>query len=99
MAMKSKGGNVVSSDGTTWTAGNLPTTTNNFRGLTFGDGVFVAVEDNKVYTSTDGVTWALGTISFGSNDYLTGAGYGNGNFLLLTSNWGTNSSSKIYTSL
>ena len=100
MARGSKGANVLSSDATTWTAGNLPTTTGNFTGLTFGDGVFVATDStSKVYTSTDGITWALGTISFGSNDYLSGAGYGNGNFVLLTNNWGTYASSKIYTSL
>lgn len=47
--------------GVTWTAVNMPDTppynTSTIDGLTFGNGLFVAVGSTKVFTSPDGLNW------------------------------------------
>lgn len=72
-----------STDGVTWTATTaFSTNQNTFKGLAYGNGVFVAVCRNHqansygVYTSTDGVNWTYASVGGGNqiNDVAFGAG-------------------------
>jgi hypothetical protein len=63
--------------GTTWTIRNL---SHPLRGVTYGDGLFVAVgSGDAILTSPDGVNWTTQTLGTGYG--LNGVTYGNGNFL------------------
>jgi hypothetical protein len=63
--------------GTTWTIRNLG---NRLSGVTYGNGLFVAVGDfGAILTSPDGVNWT-GQAS-GTSDWLSGVAYGNGLFV------------------
>jgi hypothetical protein len=63
--------------GTTWTLRNLG---NPLYGVTYGNGLFVAVGDRgTILTSQDGVNWT-GQVS-GTSDGLRGVTYGNGTFV------------------
>lgn len=57
---------------------NVVTTlnTSNWKGVTYGNGKYVAVGDRKFAYSTDGVSWQYGTLPF----YANGIAYGNGMF-------------------
>lgn len=67
---------------TTWVEGTLPLALNG-RGVTFGNGIFVAVfasgTGNRVMTSTDGITWTA-RVSAGDFSW-TRVAYGNGIFV------------------
>ena len=76
-------------DATTWTAYSA-TAANLWKGVTYGNGLFVAVSEsgtNRVMTSPDGITWTDGTSSeLNSWQSVT---YGNGLFVAVASS-GTN---------
>jgi hypothetical protein len=62
-----------------WTA-RTSGTTNWLYGVTYGNGLFVAVgDDGAILTSPDGVTWTRRTSS--TINPLYGATYGNGTFV------------------
>ena len=75
---------VTSTDGVNWTAATAPGT-NDWRSVTYGNGVFVAVAtyafsgDQYVMSSADGVTWTLHD-SPGSGWWYS-VGYGDGVFV------------------
>ncbi len=75
----SRGGERVimtSPDGITWTARNVADgATNFFTSITFGSGVFVAVQSDQassetVYTSPDGITWTSHAAPAGSASWI-----------------------------
>jgi 6-phosphogluconolactonase (cycloisomerase 2 family) len=56
---------MTSEDGTTWTGVTAPEA-NQWKGITYGEGLFVAVADtgtNRVMTSPDGTNWTVRTAS------------------------------------
>ncbi|MEQ9305400.1 MAG: choice-of-anchor D domain-containing protein, partial [Marinoscillum sp.] len=63
VALSNSGPNnvMVSSDGTTWSHVAAPFAS--WRDITFGNGVFMAVGDSHVMTSTDGLDWTVQTLS------------------------------------
>ena len=77
---------LTSSDGTTWTQKNKTEFAElkkknqapGFLGVTYGNGIFVAVANEK-YTSSDGISWAVSQNS--DHSYLNGVTYGNGLFV------------------
>ncbi len=83
---------LTSHDGTSWIENNSPTSNCSLRGVTFGDGIFVAVGEGATLTSPDGITWSDGDLrgNFNSVAYLDGmfvaVGYGG----IITSPDGTN---------
>ena len=58
-------------------------TTNELNGITYGKGTFVAVGDDTILTSPDGVTWT--SIDSGTTASLYGVAYGNGTFVAVGS--------------
>jgi len=57
----------AANDGTTWTTRTSGFGTTIIQGVTYGDGLYVAVGDSgKLTTSTDGTTWTTRTSGFGS---------------------------------
>ena len=68
--------------GTTWTI-RTSAADNQWRSLTYGNGLFVAVAgsgtDNRVMTSPDGITWTSRTSA--ANNIWTSVTYGNGLFV------------------
>ena len=71
-----------------WT-GRTPAETNNWSGVAYGNGVFVAVSTdgtNRVMTSPDGVTW---TARSAPNSQWMTVTYGNGLFVAVA-DWGSN---------
>lgn len=85
---------LVSTNGVNWSVQQLQTNGNSiyFRGITFGNGRFVAVSENAYATSTDGTNWFLNTDYHG----LTSVTWGDGIFvavgpnIIMTSADGTN---------
>jgi len=72
---------LTSPDGTTWAKRNSGTS-NDLYGLTYGNGLFVAVGDNgTILTSPDGSTWAKR--NSGTSEEFLGVTYGNGIFLTI----------------
>lgn len=63
---------VTSPDGTNWTARTSPTNVL-FRGVAYGNGVYVACGSNSIVRSTNGTTWSLVAVT---NISLQGVGYG-----------------------
>ena len=69
---------VTPEDGTTWTTRTSGFGTNPIRGVTYGDGLYVAGgNDGTLTTSTDGITWTTRTSGFGTTS-IRGVGYGDG---------------------
>ncbi|MFK7910228.1 MAG: PKD domain-containing protein [Akkermansiaceae bacterium] len=56
MAVGDSGNVMYSSDGVSWTAGTA-TGSENLDGVAFANGEFIAVGDNKVYATSNGVSW------------------------------------------
>jgi uncharacterized repeat protein (TIGR02543 family) len=90
---------LTSHDGISWTENNSSTNLTNcsLAGVTFGDGIFVAVGNGPTLTSSDGITWtesdSLG--NFNSVTYLDGTFVVVGNSgVILTSSDGINWTSK-----
>lgn len=84
---------LTSPDGVNWTPGSLGSTSLYAPRITFGNGIFAAIsqiETNKVYTSSDGVTWV--ERSFSPSETIHDITYGN-NVFVIVGNWG-----KIYRS-
>lgn len=80
------GTNIVatSTDGLTWSAGTIPAGT--WGGVTYGNGVYVAVQSvssSTAASSTDGATWTARTLP--SAQTWTDVAYGNGNFIAVSS--------------
>jgi len=68
----------AATDGTTWTTRTSGFGSANIRGVTYGDGLYVAVGDSgTLTTSTDGTTWTTRTSGFGTTT-IRGVTYGDG---------------------
>ncbi len=99
---------LTSPDGITWTQQRITRTTANavttpirktspgnppLRGVTYGNGIFVAVGDaGTILTSPDGITWT--PRNSGTSYFLSGVTYGEGSFVAVgnigpPSTWGT----------
>ncbi len=79
----------VSPDGINWTSGSAAGDNDNWFGVTYGNGTYVAVgtpssfnvaADDVVMYSTNGLSWAT-TTAAGNNDYWSDAAYGNDTFV------------------
>ena len=69
----------TSTNGSSWTNRTSQFSSSNIRGVTFGDGLFVAVGfDGQLTTSTNGTTWNSRTSGFGSTDDIYSVTYGDG---------------------
>jgi len=69
---------IVASGGITWTTQTSGFGSTEIRGVTYGDGLYVAVgESGTLTTSTDGITWTTRTSGFGTTD-IEGVTYGDG---------------------
>lgn len=80
MVAVGKTGFIFFSTGTTWTEANDGSFLNDWTGVAFGNGVFVAVgSDPRVVTSTDGNNWTTQTTIIDEN--LTSVAFGNGLFV------------------
>lgn len=79
VAINAAGVASVSTDGANWRANRV--TSGVLQDLAYGNGRFVAVGGDSVWTSTDGVEWTLATSGRPNIQFLT---YGNGKFLALT---------------
>lgn len=87
-------------DGTQWTLRTSVSTTatgdNNWRGITYGNGMFVAVStdgvNSRVMTSPDGITWTARTTP---QQAWRGVTYGNGTFVAVAT---SGTSSRVMTS-
>ena len=67
-----------STDGITWTARTLPSSTS-WQSVTYGDGTFVVVSDSEAAaSSTDGITWTARTLP--SSATWLSVTYGDGTF-------------------
>ena len=81
---------------TTWTS-RTSAADNNWRGVTYGNGLFVAVaingSGNRVMTSPDGITWTIRTSA--ANNNWSGVTYGNGLFVAVAT---TGSGNRVMTS-
>lgn len=90
-------------NGTTWTAQTTPTTTGDvsWRGIAWGNGMFVAVSDTgtgtRVMTSPDGITWTMRTaaadnswrrIAFGAGRFVAVAMTGTANRVMTSDDLG-----------
>ena len=73
---------MTSPDGITWTARTAAGDNDLWLGVTYGNGLFVAVgaSGDRVMTSPDGITWTVRTAA-GDNDTWIGVTYGNGLFV------------------
>jgi len=69
---------IITTNGTTWTTRASGFGTTRIYGVTYGDGLYVAVgDDGKLTTSTDGTTWTTRTSGFGTTT-IRGVTYGDG---------------------
>ena len=84
----------ITSKGTAW-ASSIPATDNDWRGVTYGNGLFVAVStsgsNDHVMTSPDGVNWTSRTpaaqnqwrsVTYGNGLFVAVAGTGTGNRIM-----------------
>jgi hypothetical protein len=80
---------LISNDGINWSTTNAPLNTY-WGNITYGNGLFVAVEGNvgtttpKVMTSIDGINWSMG-VSAGKCNWNS-VTYGNGLFIAVANN-------------
>jgi len=76
---------VAPAGGATWTSRTSGFGTTSIRGVTYGDGLYVAVgRDGKLTTSTDGTTWTTRTSGFGTA-LIYGVTYGDGLYVAVGS--------------
>jgi len=69
---------IITTNGVDWTTRTSGFGSTNIYGVTYGDGLYVAVgRDGKLTTSTDGITWTTRTSGFGSTT-ISGVTYGDG---------------------
>jgi hypothetical protein len=77
----------LSTNGTTWTKSTLATFPNgaNFSAVTFGNGMFVATDDDNgtIFTSTDGIVWTDRNVT---SSGLSAVAYNNGLFVAAGAN-------------
>lgn len=82
----------TSTDGLTWTYFVTGFAANEWRSLTYGAGLYVAVArtggTNSVLTSPDGETWTVRALPSGA--YIGSLAYGNATFVAVGSGFGTN---------
>jgi hypothetical protein len=75
---------MYSEDGVTWTFTPAASLTNGWRGVTYGNGKFVAVSEtgdgDQAMYSYDGIQWVAGTTPAGSQEW-SGVCYANGLFV------------------
>lgn len=76
----------VAAPGDTWVSRTPPINDQYWHGITYGEGLFVAVAANEVMTSPDGVTWQSRTAPSGIWSAVT---YGGGQFVAVANNGGT----------
>ena len=76
----------VAAPGDTWVSRTPPINDQYWHGVTYGEGLFVAVAANEVMTSPDGVTWQSRTAPSGIWSAVT---YGGGQFVAVANNGGT----------
>jgi hypothetical protein len=75
----------AANDGTTWTTRTSGFGTTSIRGVTYGDGLYVAVGfSGTLTTSTDGITWTTRTSGFGATR-IYGVTYGDGLYVAVGS--------------
>ena len=74
----------VSSNGSTWTQGSLPS--NSWVSVTYGSGRFVTIVENgnSFSSSIDGITWQSGTLPISAN--WAEIVFGNGRFVAVSKN-------------
>lgn len=65
-------------NGLAWDKSTIPDPTANITDITFGDGRFVAITDNKTLRSEDGIHWYQSEQTI---DYCYCLGFGNGKFI------------------
>jgi len=76
---------VAPEGGTTWTTRTSGFGTTTINGVTFGDGLYVAVgSSGKLTTSTDGITWTTRTSGFGTTT-INGVTFGDGLYVAVGS--------------
>jgi hypothetical protein len=81
----------LSQDGVGWTEVNLPSGSSSLAGITYGNGLYVAVGGSgTTYTSADGMAWTLNDIG---SDWFKGVAFGNGVFVAV------GSYKKVFTSI
>jgi len=69
---------IITTNGVDWTTRTSGFGTTDIYGVTYGDGLYIAVGDSgKLTTSTDGTTWTTRTSGFGSTR-IRGVTYGDG---------------------
>lgn len=77
----------LSTDGTVWNRGQAGNNASYLFGITFAQGLFVAVGgpyssgSQKIVTSTDGINWQQRSINTGYSPSLQSVVYGNGSFV------------------
>ena len=72
-------------DGITWTQTYSDNNNSYFSGVTYGNGIFVALSLETIFTSSDGVSWTP-RYSLPGYDNLLGVTYGNGLFIAIGNN-------------
>jgi len=76
---------IVASGGIAWTTRTSGFGTTGISGVTYGDGLYVAVGGpGKLTTSTDGTTWTTRTSGFGTT-FINGVTYGDGLYVAVGS--------------
>lgn len=72
--------------GATWTAGTIPTGTDDAKCVAYGSGTWVIpyYSSNDVATSTDGITWTFQSNVLTATRLWTSIGYGAGYFVIVT---------------
>jgi hypothetical protein len=75
-----------STTGTTWSAGNIPSTFLSFAAVQYGNNIFVAVSTTgAILRSPDGITWLAYTAISGVTGTPISMAYGNGLFAFVAS--------------
>ena len=96
VTLQSSAHTASASTGITWTS-RTPAADNQWSGVTYGNGTFVAVAasgtGNRVMTSPDGITWTSRTSA--ANEDWYGVTYGNGTFVAVAS---TGTGNRVMTS-
>ncbi|WP_435302842.1 beta strand repeat-containing protein, partial [Flavobacterium aestuarii] len=84
VAVGGSGTILTSPDAVNWTTRTSGHTATLFS-IAYGNGKFVAVGNNKITTSSDGITWSsvASTTVFANTIYLSGVRFINGNFVMV----------------
>lgn len=82
VAVGSRGGTVVSTNGVDWADAHRAGDAGNRSALAFGNGVFVASEDGALSVSSNGVDWQAINVGLGIDLYAYQVAFGNGRFVV-----------------